>query len=70
MDVAKVVSMVSGKIEDSGYRVAKNMWFTRGWEGHDEIQDNINPLLEAVTGLNIDHSETLQMNNYGLGGML
>lgn len=61
---ATVHNMQTGKLEFAKYRVQKSAWLN----GNIQIVNTINTRIGAVTGLNLFHSEPLQIGNYGLGG--
>lgn len=56
----------TGKLEHANYRVSKSAWIQK--RGSDPIINRITDRLEAITNLNMDVSEDLQVVNYGIGG--
>ncbi|XP_048864539.1 prolyl 4-hydroxylase subunit alpha-1b isoform X2 [Brienomyrus brachyistius] len=55
----------TGKLTTAQYRVSKSAWLT-GYE--DPVIAKINQRIEAVTGLDVETAEELQVANYGVGG--
>uniref|UniRef100_A0A3B3UAG4 Prolyl 4-hydroxylase subunit alpha-1 n=1 Tax=Poecilia latipinna TaxID=48699 RepID=A0A3B3UAG4_9TELE len=55
----------TGKLTTAQYRVSKSAWLT-GYE--DPVIERINERIEAITGLEMDTAEELQVANYGVGG--
>ena len=68
MKVAKVVDVHTNQLDTAGYRVSKSMFLLPDVPEDMDTNDRFHPLFEAVTGLSMKHAETLQINNYGLGG--
>jgi len=56
----------TGKLEHANYRVSKSAWLKK--RGADPVINRITDRLEAITNLNMDVSEDLQVVNYGIGG--
>jgi prolyl 4-hydroxylase len=47
------------------YRISKSSWL----QGHENpVIDSVNKRITAITGLNVETAEELQVVNYGLGG--
>ncbi|XP_052262692.1 prolyl 4-hydroxylase subunit alpha-1-like isoform X3 [Dreissena polymorpha] len=62
---ATVHNPKTGKLETATYRVSKSCWLS----GFDSPRiDNINRRISAITGLNVETAEELQIANYGIGG--
>ena len=62
---ATVQNYKTGELETAQYRISKTAWIKR--EENQNIE-NIYKRVGAVTGLNMDTSEELQVSNYGIGG--
>ncbi|XP_066917880.1 prolyl 4-hydroxylase subunit alpha-1-like isoform X1 [Clytia hemisphaerica] len=60
--------VVEGDITEANYRIAKTMFLQENFPGVKKINTKLNRRFEAMTGLNTDTAEQLQINNYGLGG--
>lgn len=58
----------TGKLEHANYRVSKSAWLKKRGVGADPIINRITDRLEAITNLNMNVSEDLQVVNYGIGG--
>jgi len=59
---------INGHIGEANYRIAKTMFLMDVFPGVKQIDKKLNLRFEAMTGLNTDTAEQLQLNNYGLGG--
>ena len=68
MKVSRIVHMVTGDLSEAFYRVSKNMFLLPDVPSDMVVNDALHPLFEAATGLSMKYAETLQLNNYGLGG--
>ncbi|KAH9490051.1 Prolyl 4-hydroxylase, alpha polypeptide, partial [Bulinus truncatus] len=62
---ATVQNAKTGVLETASYRISKSAWL-RGDE-HPLVQ-KLNNRMEAITGLDMNTAEELQIANYGLGG--
>lgn len=62
---ATVQNYFTGKLETAKYRISKSAWLTN--RDH-EIVYRISRRIEAITGLEMDTAEELQVVNYGIGG--
>ncbi|GFN78299.1 prolyl 4-hydroxylase subunit alpha-1 [Plakobranchus ocellatus] len=62
---ATVQNAKTGELETANYRISKSAWL-RG-EDHPVVK-KMNDRMEAITGLNLETAEELQIANYGLGG--
>ncbi|XP_008320014.1 prolyl 4-hydroxylase subunit alpha-1b isoform X1 [Cynoglossus semilaevis] len=62
---ATISNPITGVLETAPYRISKSAWLT-GYD--DPMIDTINERIEALTGLEIDTAEELQVANYGVGG--
>jgi len=62
---ATVQNYKTGELETAQYRISKTAWLKRD---EDEAIENIYKRVGAVTGLNMETSEELQVSNYGIGG--
>ncbi|XP_050949571.1 prolyl 4-hydroxylase subunit alpha-2 [Labeo rohita] len=62
---AKVIDPVSGKKVSAATRVSKSAWFS---EHEDPVITRVNQRIAAVTGLDLETAEELQVANYGIGG--
>ena len=62
---ATVQNYKTGELETAQYRISKTAWIKRE---EDQNIENIYKRVGAVTGLNRDTSEELQVSNYGIGG--
>lgn len=56
----------TGKLEHANYRVSKSAWLKK--RDGDPVIAKITNRIEAITNLNMDVSEDLQVVNYGIGG--
>jgi len=63
---ATVNNPVTGKLEPATYRVSKSAWLNR-WDD-PVLFDKMNQGIEDHTGLDMQHTEELQIANYGIGG--
>jgi prolyl 4-hydroxylase len=55
----------TGELETANYRISKTAWLKRS---DHEVVEKIYQRVAAVTGLNMETSEELQVANYGIGG--
>ncbi|XP_064172845.1 prolyl 4-hydroxylase subunit alpha-1-like isoform X3 [Anguilla rostrata] len=55
----------TGKLTTAQYRVSKSAWLT---EYEHPVVKTLNERIEAMTGLEMDTAEELQVANYGVGG--
>ncbi|THD28615.1 Proline HYdroxylase [Fasciola hepatica] len=62
---ATVKNPVTGQLEFAFYRTSKSAWLP---DDLDEVTHRMNQRIHALTGLNMDASEDLQVGNYGIGG--
>jgi len=62
---ATVQNQVTGELEPASYRISKSAWLKT--EEHKHVADVVNRV-GAVTGLDMDTAEDLQVVNYGIGG--
>lgn len=62
---ATVQNSQSGELEIASYRISKSAWLKN--EEH-EIVERVSQRIEAITGLEMDTAEELQVVNYGIGG--
>eukprot|EP00794_Sanderia_malayensis_P017572 gene17572-19324_t len=62
---ATVHNPQTGKIEHAKYRISKSAWLDKT---DDPLVGEFDKRIEALTGLNMAHAETLQVANYGIGG--
>ncbi|XP_076459710.1 prolyl 4-hydroxylase subunit alpha-1-like isoform X2 [Babylonia areolata] len=62
---ATVQNPETGILETATYRISKSAWL-KGTD-HPTIA-KVNQKIEAITGLNMDTAEELQVANYGMGG--
>ncbi|BFZ17688.1 hypothetical protein BsWGS_20727 [Bradybaena similaris] len=62
---ATVQNSKTGELETANYRISKSAWLN-GKE-HPVVQ-RLNDRMSAITGLEMDTAEELQIANYGLGG--
>jgi len=62
---ATVQNYKTGELETAQYRISKTAWIKRE---EDDAIENIYKRVGAVTGLNMETSEELQVSNYGIGG--
>jgi prolyl 4-hydroxylase len=62
---ATVHDHATGELVTAQYRISKSSWL-QGQE-HPAI-DTVNKRITAITGLDLDTAEELQVVNYGLGG--
>ncbi|KAJ8318338.1 hypothetical protein KUTeg_003429 [Tegillarca granosa] len=65
LDRATVHNPRTGKLENANYRISKSAWLKNS---DDEVIQTINKKIGAITGLNMDTAEDLQIANYGIGG--
>lgn len=63
---ATVHNPVTGKIEAASYRVSKSAWLSH-WDDA-VLWKKMNDRIQAYTGLDMKHTEELQIANYGIGG--
>ncbi|XP_015230099.1 PREDICTED: prolyl 4-hydroxylase subunit alpha-1 isoform X1 [Cyprinodon variegatus] len=62
---ATISNPVTGVLETASYRISKSAWLT---SYEDPVIEKINERIEAITGLEMDTAEELQVANYGVGG--
>lgn len=62
---ATVQNSKTGELETAHYRISKSAWL-RGED--DPVVKKLNERMQAVTGLDLETAEELQIANYGLGG--
>ncbi|XP_055875548.1 prolyl 4-hydroxylase subunit alpha-1-like isoform X2 [Biomphalaria glabrata] len=62
---ATVQNSKTGALETANYRISKSAWL-RGEE--HPVVERLNQRMEAITGLDLNTAEELQIANYGLGG--
>lgn len=62
---ATVQNYKTGELETASYRISKSSWLK---SGDSEVVYRVNERIGAITGLNMDTAEELQVANYGLGG--
>ncbi|CAL1543171.1 unnamed protein product [Lymnaea stagnalis] len=62
---ATVQNAKTGALETANYRISKSAWL-KGEE--HPVVEKLNKRMEAITGLDMDTAEELQIANYGLGG--
>lgn len=62
---ATVQNYKTGELETANYRISKSAWLKA--EDHRHV-DEVNKRVEALTGLEVDTAEELQVVNYGIGG--
>ncbi|XP_076452038.1 prolyl 4-hydroxylase subunit alpha-1-like isoform X2 [Babylonia areolata] len=62
---ATVQNSVTGQLETASYRISKSAWL-KGSD-HPTIA-KVNQKIQAITGLELETAEELQIANYGLGG--
>merc|ERR1711976_306511 len=62
---ATVHDPLTGKLVYADYRVSKSAWLR---EEMDEIVANVISKIGALTGLDVNFAEALQVANYGIGG--
>ncbi|XP_048758000.2 prolyl 4-hydroxylase subunit alpha-1-like isoform X1 [Ostrea edulis] len=62
---ATVHNSRTGKLETAEYRVSKSAWLK---DDDDVVIRNVNRRIGAVSSLNVETAEELQIANYGLGG--
>ncbi|KAK3598748.1 hypothetical protein CHS0354_028800 [Potamilus streckersoni] len=62
---ATVHNVVTGKLEIANYRISKSAWLRA--EDHPVI-DRLNKRIQAITGLDVETAEELQIANYGIAG--
>nr|XP_027195540.1 prolyl 4-hydroxylase subunit alpha-1-like isoform X1 [Dermatophagoides pteronyssinus]XP_027195541.1 prolyl 4-hydroxylase subunit alpha-1-like isoform X2 [Dermatophagoides pteronyssinus] len=62
---ATVQNYFTGKLETAKYRISKSAWLTN--RDH-EVVYKISRRIQAITGLEMDTAEELQVVNYGIGG--
>lgn len=62
---ATVQNSVTGQLETATYRISKSAWL-KGTD-HPTIA-KVNQKIQAVTGLELETAEELQVANYGIGG--
>ncbi|GFR74347.1 prolyl 4-hydroxylase subunit alpha-1 [Elysia marginata] len=62
---ATVQNAKTGELETAHYRISKSAWL-RGEE--DPVIKKYNERMQAITGLDLETAEELQIANYGLGG--
>ncbi|XP_012939002.1 prolyl 4-hydroxylase subunit alpha-1 [Aplysia californica] len=62
---ATVQNAKTGALETASYRISKSAWL----KGEDHpVVEKLNQRMQAITGLDMDTAEELQIANYGLGG--
>ncbi|KAI7690881.1 hypothetical protein SSS_04789 [Sarcoptes scabiei] len=62
---ATVQNYFTGKLETANYRISKSAWLTNR---EHRVVDRISKRIQAVTGLEMETAEELQVVNYGIGG--
>ncbi|CAL8087983.1 unnamed protein product [Calicophoron daubneyi] len=62
---ATVKNPVTGVLENAFYRTSKTAWLP---DSMDEVTHRMNQRITALTGLNMETAEDLQVSNYGIGG--
>ncbi|XP_055351631.1 prolyl 4-hydroxylase subunit alpha-1-like [Paramacrobiotus metropolitanus] len=62
---ATVQNAVTGELETAHYRISKSAWLK---STDDPVIDRVNKRIAAITGLDTDYAEELQIANYGIGG--
>lgn len=62
---ATIQDPITGKLRYADYRVSKSAWLSS--DAYQEVR-NLRKHADAVTGLDMDFSEHLQIANYGIGG--
>ncbi|OTF69401.1 prolyl 4-hydroxylase subunit alpha-2-like protein [Euroglyphus maynei] len=62
---ATVQNYFTGQLETAKYRISKSAWLTN--RDH-EVVYRISRRIDAITGLEMDTAEELQVVNYGIGG--
>ncbi|GAV06584.1 hypothetical protein RvY_16550 [Ramazzottius varieornatus] len=62
---ATVQNSITGELETAHYRISKSAWLHK--DDH-EVIDRVNKRITAITGLDTDYAEELQIANYGIGG--
>ncbi|KAL3876586.1 hypothetical protein ACJMK2_034417 [Sinanodonta woodiana] len=62
---ATVHNVVTGKLETANYRISKSAWLRS--EDHPVIE-RFNRRIQAITGLDVETAEELQIANYGIAG--
>ncbi|XP_066501405.1 prolyl 4-hydroxylase subunit alpha-1 [Hoplias malabaricus] len=65
LDRAKVSDLVTGKTTSSMVRVSSSAWLS---EGESPVVARANRKIAAITGLDVETAEELQVANYGIGG--
>ncbi|XP_076051189.1 prolyl 4-hydroxylase subunit alpha-1 [Oratosquilla oratoria] len=62
---ATVQNYKTGELETASYRISKSSWLK---EEESEVVATVNKRISALTGLNMETAEELQVANYGIGG--
>lgn len=62
---ATIQNPTTGNLETAWYRVSKSCWLN---DADSRVISTANRRVEAITGLNMNTAEELQISNYGVGG--
>lgn len=62
---ATVQNYFTGNLETAKYRISKSAWLTNR---EHRVVNQLSLRIQAITGLNMDTAEELQVVNYGIGG--